>query len=97
MKKNKCSVDVNNETLIIKGHEKQMAIEGFLGCFRITAAKTVSIPPRSEVIIPGKVCVPIGSHIPSGESIVEPVDHIVGKQCALTARSVVSPGETVPV
>ncbi|XP_062568864.1 uncharacterized protein LOC134230979 [Saccostrea cucullata] len=74
-----------------------MTIEGSLGCFRITAGKTVSIPPRSEIIVPGKVCVPEGSNLPYCESIIEPVDKYNKQQSTLTARTVVNPQETVPV
>jgi hypothetical protein len=73
MKAHKCSIDINNEVLVVNGREKRLSIEGFLGYFRITAAETVSIPPRSEVIVPGKVCVPEGSFLPTCESIVETV------------------------
>ena len=73
MKAHQCSVDIGNEVLVVNGREKRLSIEGFLGCYRITASKTVSIPPRSEMIVPGKVCVPEGSTLPVGESIIEPL------------------------
>ena len=97
MKAHQCSVDIGNEVLVVNGREKRLSIEGFLGCYRITASKTVSIPPRSEMIVPGKVCVPEGSTLPVGESIIEPLYNKCRNECALTARTIVSPNETVPV
>lgn len=97
MKRNHCKVDVSNEVLDVNGHDKRMTIEGLLGCYRITAAKTVSITPRSELIVPGKVCVPEGSILPYCESIIEPVDKNIKQQSTLTARTVVNLQETVPV
>lgn len=38
MEINQCWIGFNNGTLGIKGNEKQMAIDGFLGCFRMTAS-----------------------------------------------------------
>jgi hypothetical protein len=83
--------------LVVNGCEKRLSIEGFLGCYRITAVETVSIPPRSEGIVPGKICVPEGSTLPTCESIVEPLYGKSRNECALTARTVVSPREIVPV
>ncbi|XP_056022140.1 uncharacterized protein LOC130055016 [Ostrea edulis] len=97
MKAHHCLVDVGIEVLVVNGREKRLSTEGFLGCYRITAVKTVSIPPRSEVIVPGKICVAEGSTLPTRESIVEPLYNKSRNECALTARTVVSPRETVPV
>lgn len=97
MKAHHCLVDVGKEVLVVNGREKRLSTEGFLGCYRITAVKTVSIPPRSEVIVPGKICVAEGSTLPTRESIVEPLYNKSRNECALTARTVVSPRETVPV
>ena len=97
MKRNHCKVDISNEILDVNGQNKRMTVEGSLGCYRITAAKTVSIPPRSEIIVPGKVCVPEGSSLPYCESIVEPVDKSNKQHSTLTARTVVNVQETVPV
>ena len=61
--------------------------------FCITSVKTVSIPPRSEVI----VCLPDGSSLPATDSLVEPNYNETMKDHALTARTVVRPREIVPV
>jgi hypothetical protein len=50
LKANSCTIDMSNEVLNINGKDIRMSIEGSLGCFRITAVETVSIPPRSEVV-----------------------------------------------
>jgi hypothetical protein len=95
MKAHQCSVDISNEVLVVNGREKRLSIEGFLGCCRITAAETVSIPQRSEGIVPGKVCVPEGSLLPTCESIVETLYSKTRNECEPTARTVVRPRETV--
>ena len=73
MMAHRCPVDIGNEVLVVNGREKRLSKEGFLGCYRITASKTVSMLPRSEMIVPGKVCVPVGFILPVGESIIEPL------------------------
>ena len=97
MKAHRCSVDIGNEVLVVNGREKRLSTEGFLGCYRMRASKTVSIPPRSEMIVPGKVCVPEGFTLPVGESIIEPLYNKCRNECALTARTIVSPNKNVPV
>jgi hypothetical protein len=95
MKAHQCSVDISNEVLVVNGLEKRLSIEGFLGCCRITDVETVSIPPRSEVIVPGKICVPEGSTLPTCESIVELLYSKTRNEYAPTARTVFSTRETV--
>ena len=73
MKAHRCSVDIGNEVLVVNGREKRLSIEGFLGCYRITASKTVIKPPRSEIIVLCKVCAPGGSTLLVGESTIGPL------------------------
>jgi hypothetical protein len=57
----------------------------------------VSIPPRSEVIIQGKVCLPDGLDPPKCDGIVEPICKEIINKSTLTARAMVRPRENVPV
>lgn len=66
---NNCTIDTSNEVLSIHERDIKKSIEGYLGCVRITS--TVSIHPQSEIIIPGKVCLPDGSILPANDSIIE--------------------------
>jgi hypothetical protein len=97
LKTNNCTIDMSNDVLSINGKDIRMSIEGSLGCFRVTDVDTVSIPPRSEVIIQEKVCVPDGINLPKVDSIVEPNCKETINKSTLTAREMVHPRETVPV
>ena len=97
LKANNCTIDMSKEVLNINGKDIRMSIEGSLGCFRVTAVETVSIPPRSEVIIQGKVCVPDGLDPPKCDSIIEPICKETMNKSTLTAMTMVRPRETVPV
>ena len=69
MKAHRCSVDIGNEVLLM-AERKTLSIVRFLGYIRIANAETVSIPPRSERIVHGKVFVTEGSKLPVGEGII---------------------------
>ena len=97
MKAYQCSVDIGNEILVVNGREKRLSIEGFIGCYSITVSKTVSKPPRSEIIVPGKVFVPEGSTLLVDEITIGPLYNKCINKCALTAKTIVSPSETAPV
>jgi hypothetical protein len=71
--------------------------EGPLGCYRVVASETVSIPPMSEMIIPGIVCVPKGGKVKSFEGIIEPIEEKLETDFPLTARAVVNTSDIVPV
>ena len=73
MKAHQRSVDIGNDVLVVNGREKRLSIEGFLGCYLITASKTVIKPPRSEIILSVRVCVPEGSTLLVGESTIGPL------------------------
>lgn len=44
---NSCSVDVSHKILLLKDKRIQLLVEVYIGCNRITAIKTVSIPSRA--------------------------------------------------
>ncbi|CAG2215715.1 unnamed protein product [Mytilus edulis] len=48
MKKNNCKIDLQQETLQCKSNTYPMAFSGKIGCYRISAAEDISIPPGTE-------------------------------------------------
>lgn len=74
-----------------------MHFEGPLGCYRVVASETVSLPAMTEIIIPGEVCSPKGEDVKSYEGIIEPIEERSEANSLLTARAVVKTSDTVPV
>lgn len=64
--------------------------EGPLGCYRVVGSETVSIPPMSEMIISGAVCVPKEGKVKSFEGVIEPIKEKLETDSPLTARAVVN-------
>jgi hypothetical protein len=60
LKDNDCIIDIVSKRLVVGNKSFNVHFEGQLGCYRVVASETVSIPPMSEMIIPGVVCVPKG-------------------------------------
>lgn len=58
--------------VIVSGKDYPVQFEGKLGCYRIVASETISIPPESEMVISCVVCVPKGQTMKHFEGIVEP-------------------------
>lgn len=92
LKDNNCHLDLTKDTLYIKEKSCKLVLGGKLGCFRVTVAETVTIPPRSEMIISGKVTLPVLRQANLG--IVEPVESISPR---LVAKSLVHSSEQVPI
>ena len=78
------------EDIVIKCFKK-----GKMGCYRIAAAETVSIPSNNEIIIPGNIsekgiCLKkIG--------IIEPYEPLMEKESVLGGRVLAKADENVPV
>ena len=56
MKAHQCSVDIGNEILVVNDREKRLSTEGFLGCYCITASKTVYLPEAKLLYLARSVC-----------------------------------------
>ncbi|VDI14362.1 Hypothetical predicted protein [Mytilus galloprovincialis] len=69
---------------------------GSIGCYRVVASEAVVIPPRSEIVINGTVCLAEGKKLPADNALLEANEH-AGKDYILTARTLVRSGEKVPV
>ena len=54
-----------------------LELEGRLGCYRVVASESFTIPPRSEIVAYCEVCVPPGNIFSSGLGNVEPRHHFL--------------------
>uniref|UniRef100_A0A8W8J306 Peptidase A2 domain-containing protein n=1 Tax=Magallana gigas TaxID=29159 RepID=A0A8W8J306_MAGGI len=88
-------INLGTNTLRLNDEECAVSCEGAMGCYRITAADDVHIPPRSELVIKGKI---------SGENKCGTIDYIVAPEekflergRALVGRTLVKGGENIPV
>ena len=55
MRRHGCTVDVDNNVLIIQGKKCDLNCRGSIGCHRVVAKEDEIIPARSERIITGRV------------------------------------------
>jgi hypothetical protein len=49
--------------MLMNNRKVGLVFEGQIGCYRVAMAETVSIPPRSEMVVEGKV----NDHILNGQ------------------------------
>ena len=54
LKRHEGVIDVTKECLTLRGMEIPLVFQGPVGCYRIVASETVTIPPRSELVFEGK-------------------------------------------
>lgn len=92
---NFCSVDVNHKVLVLKDKRIPLLVESYIDCNRLTTIKTVSIPPRAELLTVGQVL--NDSRIPTNTCLIEPFAPGPPKEGFVTARTIVFPQETVTV
>ena len=95
LKQHGCVVDIGNATLHMKNKPIKCQLESSMdSIFRITSKETIEIPPRSEMIIEGKI---LGSLPIYEEAFVEPCAHFCEKKELLVAKAIVNPHGMVPV
>ncbi|CAG2228362.1 unnamed protein product [Mytilus edulis] len=96
MKRHNCLIDVKNGHFCIGDFRVDLCFQGSIGCYRVVASEAVVIPPRSEIVINGTVCLAEGQKLPADNALLEANEH-AGKDYILTARTLVRSGEKVPV
>ena len=75
-----------------------LELEGRLGCYRVVASESFTIPPRSEVVAYCEMCVQPGNIFSGGGlGIVEPRDHFLDSNKGLVGRTLVQNNSKVPV
>ena len=72
LKEKRCQLNMNDNSLLINDRPCKLNMDGKIGCYRITVADKVEIPLQSEVIIEGKVQLPILKT--DSLAIIEPID-----------------------
>ena len=97
LRTNNCILDIVSETLTIGQDKFKLIFEGPLGCYRICASETVNMPPNSELIVTGKICVPTNRKLRKFEGLIEPSENSKNSEKPLTARCLVQTEEFVPV
>ena len=83
--------------ILISGEKYQIHFEGLTSCYSIPVAETVSLPPRSEVIISGTLCKPEDGCLPMKAGIVEPSDKFRNSDFGMVARALVRSSENIPL
>ncbi|CAG2215708.1 unnamed protein product [Mytilus edulis] len=97
MKENNCKIDLQQETLQCKSNTYPMAFSGKIGCYRISAAEDISIPPGTEAFARGRIndYDTLTSKLQIG--IIEPSEKFVKRDNALLAKTLVEAREQVPI
>lgn len=95
LKANNCQIDIINNVLKIKGRQCKLNLTGKLGCYRVTVSERTELPPRTEMMIEGKVDVPIiRKH---DLSIIEPTGKAYKLGKGLVAKVLVNANDKVPL
>ena len=94
LKQHKCLVDVSLGKLYVGGMEHELQLQGHLGCFNVSLKETITIPPMSEMICPGRLLLP-SDKIISEALMVEANERFQKSGKALVARSLINAKEDV--
>ena len=95
MRRHGCTVDVENNVLIIQGKKCDLNCRGSIGCHRVVAKEDEIIPARSERIITGRAV--NMTKATNDLYIVEPDNALRKDDRGLVARALVQGGEYVPL
>ncbi|KAK3089469.1 hypothetical protein FSP39_003867, partial [Pinctada imbricata] len=91
-------VDIRKECLVLKDTEVPLVFQGPLGCYRIVASETVTIPPKSELLFRGKaIGLPEKNSFDQGFGLIEPTTKFIDSQRGLIARALVRVCNEVPL
>ena len=72
-----------------------LVFEGQIGCYRVAVAENVSVPPRSEMVVEGRVNDHISDHSQIG--IIEQTDEFIITEKGLVGRTLVRSRNEVPL
>ena len=95
MQKFSCNLNIKDCTINAEDMVINCFMKGKMGCYRIAAAETISIPSNNEIVVPGNI---------SGKGIcletvgiIEPNEQLIEKKRVLSGRVLAKASETVPV
>ena len=96
MQKFSCVLDMKNCTITTEDLVINCFTKGKMGCFRISAAETVSIPSNNGIVIPGALT---GKRVCLEEQygIIEPYEQLMEKKNILSGRVLARADSEVPV
>ena len=97
IKQQHCLVDCARDEMIIGDTAVPLEFEGKIGCYRISAMHDVSLQPGTETIIEGKVHHNGELGSTTDLAVVEPCEKFTKRDCALVARELVKPADSVPI
>ena len=95
MQKFSCSLNAKECTLNTDDLIINCFMRGKMGCYRIIAAETVSIPSNNEILIPGSIS-DNGIHLVK-TGFIEPHEQLIERKSVLGGRVLVKAAEHVPV
>ncbi|KAK3106230.1 hypothetical protein FSP39_015710 [Pinctada imbricata] len=96
MKENSCAIDICNQNMTLSGNTVPLITQGHIGVFKIALADTVRIPPRSEIITRGNIC--LSEHVKlSGEGLIEPDEMFLSSEKGLVGKALVTMDGQVPL
>ena len=95
MRSQSATIDIERNIVKVQGHELGVQMLGQIGCYRVSVSETVTLPPRTESIIDGKVedNVPVSFEV----GLVEPTDDFRKAEKALVGRALVSNSNRIPL
>ena len=95
MRKFSCTLNFYECTLNAGDTVINCSMKGKMGCFRIAAAETISIPSNNEIVIPGNI---LKKGICSESiGVIEPNEELVEKKNILSGRVLTKASQKVPV
>ncbi|KAK3083976.1 hypothetical protein FSP39_006179 [Pinctada imbricata] len=97
LRANDCIINIQRGIITILNEEHRIYFEGLRGCYRVTVAETVSLPPASEVIVPGLLCKSEDGCLPAKSGIIEPSEKFSTSSFGCLARTLVRSSESIPL
>ncbi|MCG7879381.1 MAG: RNase H-like domain-containing protein, partial [Candidatus Thiodiazotropha endolucinida] len=95
MQKFCCDINMKDQTLTTEGLVINCFMKGKMGCYRIAAAETVTIPSKYETIIPGQIK-DKGIRF-ENMGIIEPFEKLAENKSLMGGRVLTKANENVPV
>ena len=84
MQKFSCNLNVKDCTLNTESMVINCFMKGKIGCYRIAAAETISIPSNNEIVVPGNISEKGICQEKVG--IIEPSEHLTERKMVLSGR-----------
>jgi hypothetical protein len=90
-------INMRTHKVEISGIEHSIHLEGMAHEYKIALVNRVVIPPRSKIMIEGKICAGLDGGLPVKIGLAKPSEKFRKSDSALLARALVRRQETVPL